>query len=47
MVETQLRAAGIPIIGRHLGGERGRRITFDLESGEVVVEIQGKEVARL
>ena len=47
MVETQLKAAGIPVIGRHLGGDRGRRITFDLESGEVIVEILGKEVARL
>lgn len=46
-VEEVLKSMGIPIIGRHLGGDKGRRISFDLESGEVIVEIQGKEVARL
>jgi len=46
-VEESLKLMGIPIIGRHLGGDKGRRITFDLESGDVIVEIQGKEVARL
>jgi chemotaxis protein CheD len=41
-VEALLKEAGIPIIGQDLGGEKGRRVTFDIATGEVTVEIQGQ-----
>jgi chemotaxis protein CheD len=38
-----LREMGIPIIGRHCGGERGRRVVFDAASGVITVEVVGKD----
>lgn len=40
-VESLLRAAGIPVLGRHCGGKQGRRLAFDIETGKVTVEIVG------
>ena len=36
---TQLR---IPIVGEHLAGAKGRRITFDSETGKVSVDMVGE-----
>lgn len=38
-----LSLAQIPIIGRELGGDKGRRIHFDLATGRVKVEIMGAQ----
>lgn len=43
MVETLLKLADIPIAGRHCGGLQGRRMAYDVESGQVTVEIVGGE----
>lgn len=40
--EKVLEELRIPIVGRHLGGERGRRLTFDLSTGSLGVEIAGE-----
>ncbi|MEZ6106606.1 MAG: chemotaxis protein CheD [Pirellulaceae bacterium] len=41
---TDLLAANrIPIVGRDLGGDKGRRIQFDMTTGQVKVEIIGSE----
>jgi chemotaxis protein CheD len=37
-----LRSAGIRIEGQDLGGTRGRRVTFDCESGALTVEQAGQ-----
>jgi chemotaxis protein CheD len=34
--------AGIPILGRHVGGNAGRRASFDLATGIVTVEVSGE-----
>ena len=34
---------GIPIVGRHCGGEKGRRIALDAESGVITIEVVGKD----
>jgi chemotaxis protein CheD len=41
-VEQLLKEVGIPILGHDLGGEKGRRVTFDLATGEVKVEVQDR-----
>ncbi len=41
-VEALLKEMGIPIIGQDLGGEKGRRVTFNVATGEVTVEIQDR-----
>ena len=38
-----LAMAQIPIVGRDLGGDKGRRIQFDLSTGQVKVEIMGAQ----
>ena len=40
--ERILRDWGIPIVGRHCGGKKGRRMLFDTSSGKVVIEIVGE-----
>ena len=40
-VEQVLKAAGIPIIGRHCGGRTGRRIAFEVDTGRVLIETVG------
>ena len=46
-VEQLLRDAGIPIRGRHCGGTQGRRMSYDVTTGVVVVEVVGSEVVEL
>ncbi len=41
-VRELLRDLGISIAGEHLGGAKGRRVTFDPVSGDVTVEIAGE-----
>ncbi len=41
MVETLLKEAAVPVIARHCGGNRGRRVEFDIETGAMSIEIVG------
>ena len=43
-VTTILEELKIPILGRHLGGAKGRRVTFDCATGDVTIEIVGQPV---
>lgn len=40
-VERILRGLGIPVLARDCGGERGRRVSFDITNGEMRVETLG------
>ncbi len=42
-----LRDLRIPILARHCGGEQGRRMTFDTDNGNVVIEIVGQDPIEL
>ncbi|MBM4075176.1 MAG: chemotaxis protein CheD [Planctomycetes bacterium] len=46
-VERLLSTAGIPILGRHCGGKQGRRLSFDIKTGNVTVEILGEAAVEL
>jgi chemotaxis protein CheD len=46
-IEKVLEQAGITIVGRHLGGEQGRRMTFDGENGIVTIDVVGAETTVL
>jgi chemotaxis protein CheD len=46
-VETILADMKIPIMGRHLGGEQGRRMLLDVSTGVVTVEIVGMDPTTL
>ncbi|MDX1964934.1 MAG: chemotaxis protein CheD [Pirellulales bacterium] len=37
----------IPIVGEHLGGKKGRRITVNGRTGDIKIEIQGEPVVTL
>jgi chemotaxis protein CheD len=39
-----LEAAGIPLVGREVGGTSGRRLCFDLATGELSVESVGRKM---
>ncbi|WP_010585913.1 chemotaxis protein CheD [Schlesneria paludicola] len=41
MVERLLKDARIPVVGRHCGGQQGRRVAYDVQTGSVIVEIVG------
>lgn len=43
-VVQALRSAGIRIAGQDLGGTRGRRVTFDCESGAATIEQAGQSM---
>ncbi|MEM8679749.1 MAG: chemotaxis protein CheD [Planctomycetota bacterium] len=45
--EALLEEMKIPILARHLGGEKGRRMHLDLASGRVLIEIVGQEAVEL
>ena len=45
--EQLLRDLQIPILARHCGGEQGRRMTFDTDNGNVVIEIVGQNPIEL
>ena len=40
-VEEVLAGLGIPVLARDVGGDTGRRLTFDLNSGIVTIRIPG------
>jgi chemotaxis protein CheD len=40
-VERLLKDAGIPVLARHCGGQQGRKMLYDVETGTVTVEIVG------
>ncbi len=41
-VKRHLAAAGVSIAGEHLGGNKGRRITANTNTGELLIEIVGQ-----
>lgn len=45
--ETLLRQLGIPIVARHCGGEKGRRMLLDTTDGRVRIEIVGHDAVEL
>ncbi len=44
-VRSTLKELTIPIVAEHIGGNKGRRVTFDSVSGDVCVEIVGEPAA--
>jgi chemotaxis protein CheD len=46
-IERLLDNLGIPIIGRHCGGEQGRRMMLDTATGIVTIDIVGAETTSL
>lgn len=42
-VKSHLEAAKIRILGQHLGGNKGRRVTFHCDSGEVTIDVVGSQ----
>ena len=46
-VECLLNAAGIPVLGKDCGGKQGRRTSFNVETGKVIVEIVGGRFVEL
>lgn len=46
-LELSLRDAGIPIVARDCGSGKGRRMTFDVSSGQITVESLGLEPKHL
>jgi chemotaxis protein CheD len=42
-----LRTAGIRVTGQEVGGNRGRRVTFECESGAMIVESAGQATKTL
>lgn len=46
-VERILDQLRIPIIGRHCGGEQGRRMTLDIATGIVTIDIVGAETTTI
>ena len=45
--ERLLRELGIPILARHCGGEKSRRMSLDTAVGRVVIEIVGEDPTEL
>lgn len=45
--EQLLRELRIPILARHCGGEKGRRMSLDTSVGKVVIEIVGQDPIEL
>ena len=45
--ERVLREFRIPIVARDCGGEKGRRMSFDVRTGLVIVEVVGQEAVSL
>ena len=42
-VKELLEKESISIVNQHIGGEKGRRITFDSQTGKMLVEMMGEE----
>jgi chemotaxis protein CheD len=47
MVEQLLKEARIPVLGRHCGGQQGRKVAFDVQTGAVTVEVVGGVLVEL
>ena len=45
--EKLLSELRIPIVARHCGGEQGRRMTLNTQSGDVIIEIVGQDPIEL
>ncbi len=45
--EQLLDALGIPLTGRHCGGEQGRRMSLDTTTGIITIEIVGSDTIEL
>ena len=45
--EQVLAEMGIPIVGRHCGGRKGRRMTLDSSTGLITIEMVGEAVIEL
>jgi chemotaxis protein CheD len=45
--ERVLSEMRIPIVGRHCGGEQGRKVTIDVGSGLITIEMVGGEATRM
>ena len=45
--EQLLAELGIPIVGRHCGGEQGRRMSLHTGNGKVLIEIVGQDAIEL
>ena len=41
--EQMLDDLGIPLVGKHCGGDQGRRMSLDTANGKVVIEIVGQD----
>lgn len=46
-VERILGELGIPVVGRHVGGEQGRRMALDMATGSVAIDVVGSETVIL
>lgn len=46
-VTELLAARGIPVTGQHCGGQQGRRMAYDVQTGKVTVEIMGQSAVEL
>lgn len=42
IVRQLLEERRIPLLGEHVGGNKGRRVTFDITTGELKIEIIGE-----
>jgi chemotaxis protein CheD len=46
-IEKELSDRRIPILGRHCGGTRGRRVRFTPQSGRVIIEVIGYDAEEI
>ena len=46
-VSELVKHLGIPVVGEHVAGSKGRRVTFDSETGNVVIDISGEPCVAL
>jgi len=46
-IEHELKNRRIPVLGRHCGGQQGRRMLFTPSTGRVRIEIVGSEVVEI
>ncbi|MGL4773748.1 MAG: chemotaxis protein CheD [Clostridium sp.] len=46
-VKAKLAREGIPIVGEHIGGNKGRTMVFDPQNGDVIIRIVGQGEVQL
>jgi chemotaxis receptor (MCP) glutamine deamidase CheD len=46
-VNAALASVGLRSTAEHVGGNKGRRVTLDCDTGEFIIEIAGSQIARL